>query len=235
VVASGTTMRARRLVTALVLGMVAALVPLATGQAPVAFAGPIADNEAAYAACGRVFPDPLAYWVPGLGEDTPHPGTGGSPWAKGNAPCAARTFMSYDEAIRGLTFLADELELTRDLVDVIDLSTTDDPRIREVLREELGDGFSEGLPDDLGGRERTPLVLVKVTAPEGARLLDDVAPVAEDDREHFVWSLSMHGIERAGVEGGVRAVEDLVTWGATEPERPLLETLPEGDIEPARR
>jgi hypothetical protein len=231
VVASGTTMRARRLVTALVLGMVAALVPLATGQAPVAFAGPIADNEAAYAACGRVFPDPLAYWVPGLGEDTPHPGTGGSPWAKGNAPCAARTFMSYDEAIRGLTFLADELELTRDLVDVIDLSTTDDPRIREVLREELGDGFSEGLPDDLGGRERTPLVLVKVTAPEGARLLDDVAPVAEDDREHFVWSLSMHGIERAGVEGGVRAVEDLVTWGATEPERPLLETLPEGDIE----
>lgn len=218
-----------RLAIAAVLVVVAALVPAAGDPAP-AFAGPIADSQATYDLCGRVFPDPQAYWLPTVGEDTPHPGTGVSPWAKGNAPCAARTFMTYDEAIRGLTFLADELEGTSDLVEVIDLSTTDDPRITEVLDQELGDGWSEGIPNELGERERVPLHLVKVTAPEGAQLVDDVAPVAEEDRDHFVWALSMHGIERAGVEGGVRAIEDLATWGATDPDRRLLETYDEGTI-----
>ncbi len=210
-----------RLAAVLVLAMLLALVPLASSRQP-AFAGPVADSPESYLLCGRVFPDPQAFWAPGLGEDTPHPGTGTSPYAKGNAPCAARSFISYDEAIRGLTFMAEDLEATRDFVDVIDISRSD--AYDAVLREEMGDGYSEGIGLTDGSRDQQPLYLIKVTAPEGVQLLDDVAPVAEADRDHFVWSLSIHGIERAGVEGGIRSIEDLATWAAQEPERRLLET-----------
>jgi hypothetical protein len=215
--------RMRAVTGALAVLLVLTLAPL-SGTGPRALAGPIADSEVLYTLCGRVFPDPHAYWAPELGEATPHPGTGVSPWAKGNAPCAARTFISYDEAVRGVRFLAEELDVTKDFVDLIDITTTDDPRIREVLDEELGDGWSEGLPGKTGGRERVPLYLIKVTAPEGKQLLEGVTPVPEEERDHFVWSLSIHGIERAGVEGGLRAVEDLATWASQEPQRPLLET-----------
>jgi hypothetical protein len=211
----------RRVAALLAIACVLALGPLAA-QPDEAAAGPIADSPEAYTLCGRVFPDPQAYWVPTLGEDTPHPGDGTSPYAKGNAACAARTFISYDEAIRGMRFLADELPTTRDFVDVIDLSRSD--AFDDVLREELGDGYSEGLGLTDGRRDQVPLYLIKVTAPEGRQLLPDVQPVPEAERDHFVWTLSIHGIERAGAEGGLRAAEDLATWAATEPERPLLET-----------
>jgi hypothetical protein len=222
--------RIRLLAGAIAAVLVLALAPLGGSGTP-AFAGPIADSEEAYALCGRVFPDPQAYWAPPLGEDTPHPGTGVSPWAKGNAPCAARTFISYDEALRGIEFLAEELDITKDFVELIDITTSEDPRIREVLDEELGDGWSEGLPTATGERHRAPLYLIKVTAPDDAVLVEGVEPVAELDRDHFVWSLSIHGIERAGVEGGIRAVEDLATWGALEPERNVLETYDTDTIE----
>jgi hypothetical protein len=222
---SATLSRVRLVAGALTALLALSLAPLA-GPGTPAFAGPIADSDVAYELCGRVFPDPQAYWLPTLGEGTPHPGTGVSPWAKGNLPCAARTFISYDEAVRGITFLAEELDVTKDFVELIDITTTDDPRITEVLDAELGDGWSEGLPTATGGRDRVPLYLVKVTAPEGAVLVEGVEPVAEADRDHFVWALSIHGIERAGVEGGLRAVEDLATWASQEPTRPLLETYP---------
>src|SRR5688572_18127333 len=91
-----------RLVAALLASaLVLALVPLAGNVAPV-LAEPVASDAASYAACGRVFPDPQAYWVPAVGEGTPHPGAGTSPWAKGNEPCAARTFITFDGAIAGL-------------------------------------------------------------------------------------------------------------------------------------
>jgi hypothetical protein len=216
----------RHLAALLVVALVLAVAPLAAQPDP-AFAGPVADTPETYGLCGRVFPDPQAFWLPELGEaGTPHPGAGTSPYAKGNAPCAARTFISYDEAIRGLTFLADELATTRDFVDIIDISRSD--AYDEVLQEELGDGYSEGIGLTDGTRDQVPLYLVKVTAPEGVQVVPDVAPVPEAERDHFVWSLSVHGIERAGAEGGIRAIEDLATWAATEPERRILET--EGDV-----
>ena len=225
---SATTSRARLLGVTLITALVVTLMPFATP--PAAFAGPIADNDATYTLCGRVFPDPQAYWAPGVGEATPHPGSGTSPYAKGNAECGARTFMSYAEALRGLEYL-DSRDDTGPFVELIDLTTTDDPRITAVLDEELGDGWSEGIQGPDGTLQQAPMYLVKVTAPPDKVLVDGVAPIAEDDRDHFVWSLSMHGIERAGVEGGVRAIEDLVTWGANEPERPLLETYDSAEIE----
>ena len=207
--------RARLVVLTLVTAVVVALMPLASPTP--AFAGPIADNDALYTVCGRTFPDPLAFWAPELGEATPHPGKGTSPFAKGNAPCAAKTFISYEEAVRGLMYLQNRTD-TGKFIEVINLATTKDRRVRDVLDEELGDGLTEGLSDPSGGLDQRPLYLVKVTAPETA------GSVPVEDRKHFVWSLSVHGIERAGIEGGLRAIEDLATWGAREPNRPLLET-----------
>ena len=213
-------MRARLIGATLLCALAASLVPLAQ---PVAFAGPIADSDALYRVCGRTFPDPQAFWAPELGEATPHPGSGTSPFAKGNAPCAAKTFISYEDAIRGLRYL-DSREDTGRFIEIINLATSDDPKIREVLDEEMGDGYTEGLGTTTGGIDKSALYLIKVTAPEHARLVAGKQPIPVADRKHFAWSLSVHGIERAGVEGGLRAIEDLATWGAREPMRPLLET-----------
>ena len=215
------TGRIRTMALIAALAVLVALAPLATST-PVAVASPVADNPETYALCGRVFPDPQAYWANGLGEATPHPGVG-SPFAKGNAVCAARHYLGFEETIAGLRFMADELDVTRDFVDLIDLSRTDE--FDDVLQEEMGDGHSEGNGTELGDRDERPLYMVRVTAPEDARLLGEaVAPVPTADRDHFVWSLSVHGIERAGAEGGIRAIEDLATWASQEPERLLLET-----------
>ena len=238
--------RARLVGLTLITAMVVALMPLASS--PPAFAGPIADSDELYTLCGRTFPDPHAYWAPELGEDTPHPGTRMSPFAKGNAPCAAKTFIAYDEAIRGLNYL-DQRPDTGKFIEVINLATTQDPKIREVLDEEMGDGWSEGLSKTGGGIDKGELILVKVTAPEepGKQATTLAAPAGNgkgkkpkppkpttppvEDRKHFVWSLSVHGIERAGIEGGLRAIEDLATWGANEPDRLLLETYDTPTIE----
>ncbi len=166
--------RARMVGLTLITALVVALVPLAS--APPAFAGPIAATDSTYAMCGRTFPDPHAYWAPGTGEKTQHPGRGVSPYAKGNAACAAKTFISYEEAIRGLRYL-DSGPDTGKFIEVINLATTKDSRIRRVLDEERGDGMSEGLPGANGQMDQGPLYLVKVTAPEGAVLADGVAPV----------------------------------------------------------
>src|SRR5687767_12574709 len=126
--------RARLVGLTLVTAMIVALMPLASSQP--AFAGPIAATDSTYQLCGRTFPDPHAYWAPGVGEDTPHPGSGTSPFAKGNAPCAAKTFISYEEAVRGLQYLENRAD-TGKFIEVINLATTKDPRIRKVLSEEM--------------------------------------------------------------------------------------------------
>jgi hypothetical protein len=220
--------RARLVGLTLVTALIVAVMPFASP--PPAFAGPIADTDALYGLCGRTFPDPHAFWAPGAGEDTPHPGRGTSPFAKGNAPCAAKTFISYEEAVRGLTYLQNRPDTGR-FIEVINLATTKDPKIRKVLNEEMGDGTSEGLPKAGGGLDKGPLYLVKVTAPKGAVLANGVKPVKERNRKHFAWSLSVHGIERAGIEGGLRTIEDLATWGAHDPTRQLLETYDTPTIE----
>jgi hypothetical protein len=56
------------------------------------------------------------------------------------------------------------------------------------------------------------------------KVTDRNSSVPENKRLHFVYSGSIHGIERAGAEGSIRAAEDLVTWAATMPNKKIVET-----------
>ncbi len=185
-----------------------------TGRDAFAVPNPVATDEASYQAFGRVWPDPhgcLATGVPdtdGDGiKDTPQ---GVSPWAKGRV-CADQ-YLQYQEVIEGAKFLERRF-----------------PEYLKVVKlEEAYDNLnyrSAGLPrgavvDDgkvkILGRDRRPLYMFKVT--------DATSEVPEKDRLHFAYSLSIHGIERAGVEGGTRAMEDLVTWAACENEKYIAST-----------
>ncbi|MGH9086253.1 MAG: M14 family zinc carboxypeptidase, partial [Acidimicrobiales bacterium] len=168
---------------------------------------PVPQDPAAYEVCGRVFPDPHAYWP------APAPLPQQSPFAKGNAACRAVDFLGWDETISGLRLLE---ELLPHYVEVYDLSDPDGP-LADALDLEVGEGSSAGLPTTDLGRDRAPMYLVRVTDEQ-----DDT--IAIEDREHFVFGLSIHGIERAGVEGGVRAAEDLATWAACEADEEALPT-----------
>ena len=163
---------------------------LVVGGAQVSVATPVATDEATYSIFGRVFPDPH-----GCVQGAP----GKSPWAKGNV--CAEQFVQWDEAIGGLKFL--EQRFPR-YVQLLNLKTMfgDHP---EFLDEELR---SAGLPRADLSRLKRDLYVVKVT--------DRNSPVPEADRKNFAYALSIHGIERAGLEGGIRAIEDLVTWSACE-------------------
>ncbi|HUQ17752.1 MAG TPA: CARDB domain-containing protein [Candidatus Saccharimonadales bacterium] len=79
-------------------------------------------------------------------------------------------------------------------------------------------GLSSGIPVTSLERKQSKLYAVRVT--------DERVGGA---KKKFAFSLSIHGIERAGAEGGTRAIEDLVTWARSEPGRGLLDdTLPGG-------
>ncbi len=194
-----------------------------------AAAFPVASDLATYDQCGRVFPDPMAYWP------SPQPAPGQSPWAKGNAVCRATDFLGWQETIDGLHFLADDL--FPDFVEVYDLSKTDG-RFADILDQASGEGMSAGLPTEDLGREPVPMYLVRVTDEQ-----DTSVPI--DERERFAYTLSIHGIERAGVEGGIRAIEDLATWASCEKDgseskahcdlegampHPILETMPDESV-----
>jgi hypothetical protein len=197
----------RRKISMLVAtALIAAIPAVGSVQHAGAAPNPVATTEAEYQAYGRVFPDPhgcLAYGVPdsdGNGvKDTPR---GISPWAKGRM-CADQ-FLQYQEVIEGAKFLESRFP---EFIDVIRLDQAyDNPNFRSAgipRGAVIEDGEAKVL-----GRDRRPLYMIKVT--------DSTSSIPEREREHFVYSLSIHGIERAGVEGGVRAIEDLVTWAACE-------------------
>jgi hypothetical protein len=159
---------------------------------------PVATNDAEYMVFGRAFPDPQ-----GCGNNPIGQPPGISPWAKGNV-CATQ-FLTYDEVLTGSRYLESKHER---YLQIIRLDQAyDDPEMK-----------SAGIPKDLTvdedgkvqvvGREKRPLYLFKVT--------DSESPIPEKDRKHFAISMSIHGIERAGLEGGIRAMEDLVTWAHCE-------------------
>jgi hypothetical protein len=177
----------------------------------LAYPNPVATSDAEYLAYGRVFSDPQGC----LAHDTDGDGTNDvvppevSPWAKGNM-CMSQ-FLSYEEAVEGTKFLARTY-----------------PRFLQVIRLDQaydnGNFMSAGIPRTFAfedgsvkaiGRDQRPLYMFKVT--------DSQSPVPESMRLHFVYGLSIHGIERAGVEGGLRAMEDLVTWAANDPGKKIVE------------
>ncbi|MBW3621467.1 MAG: hypothetical protein KY461_14575, partial [Actinobacteria bacterium] len=174
----------------LVLGLALVAALLVVSPAPPVAATPVATHDALYTAYGRVFPDPH-----GCFQGAPTK----SPNANGNV-CAGQ-FVQWHEAMSGLAYLE---QLFPRYVEVINL--------REQYgdhRDFDGESFrTAGLPREDLSRDRKDLYAIKVT--------DAASAVPEADREHFVYSLSIHGIERAGLEGGIRAVEDLATWAACE-------------------
>jgi hypothetical protein len=90
-----------------------------------------------------------------------------------------------------------------------------DTRFGEFMEIFKVPGASAGIPTTTIDREPQDLYAVRVS--------DERVTGA---KKKFAFALSIHGIERAGVEGGTRAIEDLVTWAKTEPARGLLdETL----------
>ena len=183
-------------------GLVAVMVAATLASlSPQASAGPtpVASNEAEYLAFGRVFPDPHGCLNQPPAPTPPRV----SPFAKGKV-CATQ-FIGYDQAQAGVRFL--EQRFPRYL-NVIRLDQAyDNPNFRSAgLPSSVGQDEDGNL--QINARDRQPLFLWKVT--------DDQSPVPEAERKHFIYSLSIHGIERAGLEGGIRAMEDLVTWAACE-------------------
>lgn len=224
--------RSRRTATALASLLIAASLTGTVQTAASAF--PVASDAATYSACGRVFPDPHAFWP------SPVQNPVQSPWAKGNAPCRAVDFLGFGETIGGLEFLASDA-MFGDFVEVFDLSDPDGP-YADLLDFSAGEGLSAGLATSGIDREKSPMYIIRVTDEESTDI-----PIEE--REHFVYTLSIHGIERAGVEGGIRAIEDLATWGSCEKHgdadspancaqedagpdnpHPILETIPDESV-----
>ena len=217
-----------------ILGVLALLAGLAALLPRPAYAFPVASDAATYEQCGRVFPDPQAYWP------SPQQAPQMSPWAKGNGVCQAQDFLAWDETLAGLNFLASD-GMFGDFVEVYDLSDDSGP-FWDLLQSQGLDGQTAGLPTGDLGRDKAPMYLVRVTD-------EDDTGVPIDEREHFVYTLSIHGIERAGVEGGIRAIEDLATWASCEKHgdegsaadcaqeqagpdapHPILETMPDESI-----
>ena len=193
-------LRTARTALAVALAAGVSLVALPT----TASASPVASDDAAYERCGRVFPDPQAFG--GLPAQLP----GESPYAKGNAVCRSVDFIQYTEAIAGLRYLEQKFP---DFVQVYNLRE-DFAQVLDLTREE---GQSAGLPTNTLARDKSDLYMVRIT--------DERVP--DEQKKKFLFTLSLHGIEKAGVEGGLRAAEDLATWAATTPEQPIMETLPE--------
>jgi hypothetical protein len=180
----------------------------------------VAANDTQYQLCGRVFPDPHAYWPSPTQTPTR------SPWAKGNAACASADFITYHDMVDGMTYLEGLFpkfvkfyELDRDFgTSWIDCQLESRPFAY----------CSAGLPRQgvSNGRLRSDLYMVRLT--------DERVPDA--GKKYFVFPLSIHGIERAGAEAGVRAAEDLATWGfcsavaqGTLPPKAVVDCDKEGD------
>lgn len=186
------------------LGVLAALAlfPAAASAAPVA------TDDASYAALGAVFPDPLA-GCQAVGSPC-------DPAARGTV--AATSFIGVNEFRDALVYMNSKPEWQR-YMEVITLDGKDgdgsatrdevtaDPAVMfpgNTLPPEFSPRatyVSAGLPTTGIGRQKSDLNIVRVT--------DETVPDA--GKKRYTLSLSIHGIERAGIEGGTRAMEDLVT------------------------
>jgi RTX calcium-binding nonapeptide repeat (4 copies) len=180
------------------VGVAVATVGLTISREDRAGATPVNSTPATYNACDRVFPDPQAYWP------SASPAPNQSPFAKGQAACQANDYISYAEMVAGNNFLellfpqfVEFYTLEDDFGDGTDCASTaadnDDYCSAGLAR------FGAPSPQ----RQKSDLYLLRIT--------DERVP--DTDKKLFAYPLSLHGIERAGVEGGTRAAEDLATWG----------------------
>jgi hypothetical protein len=188
----------------LALALAATALPATTAQA-----FPVATDENSYNALGRIFPDPMG----GCAIGGPAPC---SPNRQGNVP--ATQFIGVDEFVDAITFMNSDPRWQRYL-EVLPLdgrmgeNDGDAPPAATPAEAFPGNnlpsfGFtprteykSVGLPTTTRDRQKSDIYMLRVT--------DETVP--DDQKQTYVTSLSIHGIERAGVEGGTRAAEDLVT------------------------
>ncbi|HET6770487.1 MAG TPA: M14 family zinc carboxypeptidase [Actinomycetota bacterium] len=183
-----------------------------------------AVTDSSYTACNRIFSDPHAYWPAPTQIDPDR-----SPYAKGAAACAATDFYTYIDMFIGTSpAFPSAMDYLERLF----------PRFIEfyTLEDDFGDGTncatavgtedlcSAGLPQQgvSDVRERSDMFMVRVT--------DEESPIPEADKKHFVFPLSIHGIERAGAEAGPRAAEDLATWAYCEARLPGMPNPPNNNL-----
>jgi hypothetical protein len=177
-----------------VLAIGAALASAAAILPAFAAASPVATSDESYSVLGRVFPDPLA-GCQNFGQSPC------SPNAQGNFP--ATQFLQYQEFESALEFMNQRPEWAR-YMEVWPLSTGQFPGNNLAGGPEFDpkpEYKSAGLPTSTLERQKEELYVVRVT--------DETVPDA--GKKRYTLSLSIHGIERAGAEGGTRAMEDLVT------------------------
>src|SRR3954470_17225876 len=185
----------------------AALAALVLALPATAEAGPVAASDGDYMAYGRVFPDPQSQGSCPGGPCSPH--------RQGNVP--AQSFIGYQELVSGLDFMNRTPQWARYLeVWTLDGKNGDNDSTAPGTDEKAnfpgnnlgsweftprGKAHSAGLPTSDAGRTKSDVFVLRVT--------DETVPDA--GKKRIALSLSIHGIERAGVEGGTRAMEDLVT------------------------
>lgn len=179
-----------------------------------ALAGPVATNDGQYQAQGRVFPDPLGgcQFVGASPCD---------PRAEGNI--GAKSFVGYSEFVSGVLYMNQRKEWQRYIeVWPLDgkLDTGRDQTAGNARTDVPGNNLpaselefdpnpafrSAGVPQTNLSRLQSDLIVVRVT--------DENVP--DSGKKRYALSLSIHGIERAGAEGGIRAMEDLATAVSTE-------------------
>src|SRR3954453_10846508 len=183
------------------LALVAAAAVLCVLAVP-AGATPPATDDGSDQALGRVFPDPVA----GCSN------SGGvcSPTANGNVP--AQQFIGIDEFVNAITYMNSKLAWQRYMeIEALDAKLGDGAgsgKAPDIPGNGLSPEFtpnkdfvSAGLPTTALDRQKSDLMVVRVT--------DENVP--DKGKKRYALSLSIHGIERAGAEGGIRAMEDLVT------------------------
>ena len=169
-----------------------------------ASATPVATDDASYAFLGRVFPDPMA----GCQNNGKPPC---DPNAEGNVP--ASQFIGIDEFQDALRFMNQRPAWRRYMeVWALDGHMGDGAsggmfpgNNRSPEFDPKAEYVSAGLPTTGAGRRKSDLMVVRVT--------DESVP--DRGKKRYALSLSIHGIERAGAEGGTRAMEDLVTAATT--------------------
>src|SRR3954466_10833240 len=163
-------------------------------------ASPVATDDGSYAALGRVFPDPLAACS--------NSGGACSPYAQGNVP--ATQFIGIDEFQDAIKYMNSKWPGTMEI---------------ETLDGKLGDGAGNGKDPDIPGNNLSPeftpdpaFISAGLPTNDLSRKHSDLMVVRVTDesvpdrgKKRYTLSLSIHGIERAGAEGGTRAMEDLVT------------------------
>jgi Zinc carboxypeptidase len=153
-------------------------------------AGPVATSDAEYSGYGRVFPDPQG--GPCSAPCSPH--------RQGNVP--ATQFIGFEEFESAITFMNSKPEWQRYLeVWPLDTGKFDGNNLGRVEFKPSEEFVSAGLPTSTLDRKKAKLYMLRVT--------DETVP--DKGKKRMALSLSIHGIERAGLEGGARAMEDLVT------------------------